>query len=373
MPTTPPDPENFGRLERPLSLTLQVEQLLRRSIAEGKFADGKLPTEMELAEQLGVSRETVRLAAENLQREGLLVKIRRKGTFTQMRRLPEELPLRASKLIGYLHAQYQAAEGQVEEVSRVVSGLMMQGALEEASSAGNRLLAHHAAHTQIGKGFRELHQEHRLGGVIFASYGEEKLLKRVASLGLPTVLLDHDLHLPGIHSVRDDSSQGARDAITYLAALNHRRIAYVNWRQVELNPWRLQGYRQGLKDAGLRRQVSLEWSVEVTRAGAKQAVDLYLNHSPRPTALYCFNNTLAKILIEELATVGVKTPDDVSIMGGGGEMVPSLTCHQTDWHEIGRLAVRVLHQAMRSPEGLSQHLLVPHTIREGGSVKQAEK
>ena len=73
---------DLTRIARPLSLAAQVEQILRQAVAEKRWARGRLPTEIELAEQLGVSRETVRLAAEVLQREGLLVKIRRKGTFT---------------------------------------------------------------------------------------------------------------------------------------------------------------------------------------------------------------------------------------------------------------------------------------------------
>jgi LacI family transcriptional regulator len=371
MPPPSSDPSNFDRLDRPLSLTAQVEQLLRRAIADGKFPGGKLPTEIELAQQLGVSRETVRLAAENLQHEGLLVKIRRKGTFTQSPRLPAELPLADSRLIGYLSAGYAAAHGQEEHVSRLVNGLMLQGAIEAAGAAGHRLLVQHAAHTQVGRAFREMQQEHRLGGVVFASYGEEKLLKRVASLGLPTMLLDHDSHLPGIHSVRDDSNQGARDAVLYLAGLGHRRIAYVNWRQVELNPWRLQGYRQGLREAGLRRHVHWELSVEVTRAGAKQAADALLKLSPRPTALYCFNNSLATTLVEELSSRGINVPDEFSVMGGGGEALPGLTCHQADWYDIGRQSIQILLRAM-APPGLAapEHRLVAHTIREGTTTRR---
>ena len=71
---------SLGRVERPLSLIAQVEQVLRQAIADDRFPDGKLPPEVELAEQLGVGRETVRLAAEVLQREGLLFKVRRRGT-----------------------------------------------------------------------------------------------------------------------------------------------------------------------------------------------------------------------------------------------------------------------------------------------------
>ena len=68
-----PPATKFARVQRPLSIVNQVELALRQAIAEDRFPSGKLPTVVELAEQLGVSRETVRLAEEALQREGLLV------------------------------------------------------------------------------------------------------------------------------------------------------------------------------------------------------------------------------------------------------------------------------------------------------------
>src|SRR5262245_16545784 len=103
-PSFTPPTGDMPRLDRPLSLSARVERLLRQAIAEERFAGGKLPTEIELAEQLGVSRETVRLAAEVLQREGLLVKIRRKGTFT--REQPRTMQLRGpeSTVLAFLQA-----------------------------------------------------------------------------------------------------------------------------------------------------------------------------------------------------------------------------------------------------------------------------
>src|ERR1700761_4020863 len=106
--------QDFERLDRPRGLTARVEQLLRQAVAEGRFANGRLPTEVELAKQLGVSRETVRLAAENLQKEGLLVKVRRRGTFVQAPRLPEQIEAPPAALVGYLQAGYQSAQGQQE-------------------------------------------------------------------------------------------------------------------------------------------------------------------------------------------------------------------------------------------------------------------
>src|ERR1043165_4884146 len=72
-----------NRIARPLSLVAQVEQILREALGQGRFSGDRLPTEVELADQLGVSRETVRRATETLQHEGLVVKFRRKGTFTR--------------------------------------------------------------------------------------------------------------------------------------------------------------------------------------------------------------------------------------------------------------------------------------------------
>ncbi len=369
-PARPPAPDEsaeFGRLERPPRLKSRVEQMLRQAITEGRFAAGRLPTEVELAEQLGVSRETVRLAAEVLQQEGLLVKIRRKGTFLQVPAMPEQIVSPPATVLGYLQAGYQAQD-QEEGVTRVVSGLMLQGALEEASRASFHLIVQHAPYVQIGQALGQLTQDRRLRGLIFASYGEEKLLKRVVGLGLPTVLLDHDLHLAQVHSVRDDSFQAARDAVCYLAKLGHRRIAFVNWKHVELNPWRLRGFRDGLRQANLPRRRSWELSIELTPAGARQAVEQVLALSPRPTALYCFNSTLARLVLEELRGRSVRVPEDISVLGGGGEEIPGLACHQADWYAMGRLAVQVLLRALKSGEATAEHHVCPNTIRPGASA-----
>ena len=319
-----------------------MEQILRQAIAEIRFPGDRLPTEVELADQLGVSRETVRRAAETLQREGLLVKIRRKGTFTHFPKLSFQIKVTESTLIGYLQAIYAAAQGQSEAVTPAISGLMLQGALEEAAKHRFELIVRQAPHMQMGEAFQHLHQNARLRGVIFASYGEEKLLRRVAGLGLPIVLVDHDLPLPQINSVRDDSFEGARQAVKHLADLGHRRIAFANWRHADLNPWRLRGYRQGLRDVGLSLRRKWEIPTELTAAGARQVLDTFTALSPRPTALYCFNNTLAGHAIDELSRRGLRVPEDVSVMGGGGEEVPGVTCHQADWLAMGRYAVQVL-------------------------------
>lgn len=55
---------------------------LRKAIAGGDYADGKrLPTEIELSATHGLSRQTVRRALQELVSEGLVYRVRGRGTF----------------------------------------------------------------------------------------------------------------------------------------------------------------------------------------------------------------------------------------------------------------------------------------------------
>ncbi|MEU2990874.1 GntR family transcriptional regulator [Streptomyces griseoincarnatus] len=65
----------------------QIADALREQIASGALApDAKLPTEAEMRDQYGVSRETVRKALAQLVNEGLVVSARPQGHFVRRRR-----------------------------------------------------------------------------------------------------------------------------------------------------------------------------------------------------------------------------------------------------------------------------------------------
>jgi DNA-binding LacI/PurR family transcriptional regulator/biotin operon repressor len=359
-------PRLLPRLPRPQSLLSRTEETLRQAIARGDFAGRKLPSASELAQQLGVSRETVRLAQEALQREGLLVKYRRRGTLLEPPAIKLSKAAPPSTLLGYLQAEYSSRKGGLEAVTTATSGPMLQGALEEAARAGYTLVVHRAPHTKMDEVLERLSREAPLRGVLFASFGEEKLIRRTLGMGWPVVLLDHDLHLPRISTVREDSVQGARVSVGHLARLGHRRIAYAHWRLADLNPWRVTGYREGLREAKLPRRRAWELSAEITREGAEELVTTLLGLLPRPTALLCFNNSLARLAIDVLKRRGVGVPGEMSVMGIGGEVRDGLTCAQADWGAMGRAAVEVLLRAIPSRgQAAPEHRLYPYEIRPG--------
>lgn len=68
-------------IDRSPSLTDQVKAHLKERIVDGDFDEGRIPSENELATELGVSRTTVRDALSRLEQEGAIWRKQGSGTF----------------------------------------------------------------------------------------------------------------------------------------------------------------------------------------------------------------------------------------------------------------------------------------------------
>jgi GntR family transcriptional regulator len=90
---------------------------LKQLLSDGVFVPGDwLPPEDALAEQMGISRSTLREAVSNLETEGLVV--RRQGIGTYVARRPEAEVLGGLERMVSLRALAQAAGSQAEVVER---------------------------------------------------------------------------------------------------------------------------------------------------------------------------------------------------------------------------------------------------------------
>ena len=97
----------------------QIYDLVRQEILAGRLAPGtRLPSEEVLATQLGVSLAPVRQAFADLAAEGLLDRLRGRGTFVQEGRFEEKLSILAS--FSEIHAAY----GDQLELLTLFSGLV---------------------------------------------------------------------------------------------------------------------------------------------------------------------------------------------------------------------------------------------------------
>jgi GntR family transcriptional regulator len=100
----------------------QIENYIREEIKSGKFNDGSfLPKEEKLANQFGVSRNTVRQGISNLVNEGVLKRTPGKGTVLAERTITTRL------------SEWHSFRNEMEKKGIVVKDYFINAGFENAS------------------------------------------------------------------------------------------------------------------------------------------------------------------------------------------------------------------------------------------------
>jgi LacI family transcriptional regulator len=113
-----------------------------------------------------------------------------------------------------------------------------------------------------------------------------------------------------------DDTSAARDMTTHLAALGHARIGFImgNPRQVSATR-RLEGYRQGLQQAGLPFDEALIAPGQFDYRSGLDAATALLAQVPRPTAIFASNDDMAAAAIAVAHRHQLDIPRDLSVCG----------------------------------------------------------
>ncbi len=157
-----------------------------------------------------------------------------------------------------------------------------------------------------------------VGGVAPSNAAGIGALARAA--GVPLVVVDPLERLP-VPTVEVDRAAGMRLALAHLHDLGHRRFALLEIsEQVAYGRAR----RRGLEDAALALGLSWERDFVVLGEAAPSALDYALGTrlaerffalADRPTAILALNDQIAIGAMAALQRLGLRVPDDVSIVG----------------------------------------------------------
>jgi DNA-binding LacI/PurR family transcriptional regulator len=168
---------------------------------------------------------------------------------------------------------------------------------------------------------------------------------RVRGAPPPLVLVNNEHAGPSIFSVRNDNEGGAREAVSYLRHLGHRRIAFIAGPTGgRSSRERLLGYRRGMLANGLGSAPELVLAGAGLLEDGPRALDALLGVDDPPTAIMCYNDLAAIGLLAAAARAGVEVPKALSVIGYdniplSGYTVPALTTVEQPKAEMGREAV----------------------------------
>ena len=217
------------------------------------------------------------------------------------------------------------------------------------------------------KQFLEQMYSRQVKGVILSSVAEDasETVNKYIQKGMRFVLLDQmlpDVEIPGIQY---DPRAGAHMAVEYLLSQGHQRIALATTPLVRYTRTEIfKGYSESLLQAGIGQDPSLVYECSISKAGrgsdyelgiGRQIAEEFVKNGCPATAVLRVNDMVAIGFIQALVQKGIKVPDDVSVIGFdnipiAGAYLPALTTVHFPAQEMGRLAARMLLDAIESDE-----------------------
>ncbi len=196
-----------------------------------------------------------------------------------------------------------------------------------------------------------------------------RLLQRLDELGVryATISAKAKIGHERIGTILDER-KAAAEMIAHAVALGHQRIAHIAGPMPHGgSAWRLAGYRDGLRRAGLEYDDALVvnggFSFEAGIAGARQ---LFALKRP-PTAIFAANDDSACGVMHEALDRGMSIPRDLSVFGfddtpTSRHVWPSLTTVRQPCRDMGRIAAEQLLASIRDA-GAGQLVRVPYELQ----------
>lgn len=305
-------------------------------------------TMKDIADELGVSVSTVSLVLNDRDRGRV-----RRDVADRVRARASELGYVPNLLARGLKTRRSHTIGLVADRVATVpfAGHMLAGAQSAAweegyllmviDTGGNRELDLPAAQSLLQRDIEAL--------VVAADFHREVVVPPVPR-SVPAVVLDGWPSDPGhADAVVPDEVSGAHAATAHLIAAGHRRIGLVNvsGETYVASRLRQRGYETAHADAGMEVDPGLTFTVPdpSTHAAIPVAFDV-LRSARRPTAIFCFSDQIALAFAQVAAILGVRIPDDLSLVGFDNQqfvadaMMPGLTTVQLPHFEMGEWAAR---------------------------------
>ncbi|EEX36993.1 HTH-type transcriptional repressor PurR [Vibrio metschnikovii] len=215
------------------------------------------------------------------------------------------------------------------------------------------------------------------GMLVMCSDLTEELLEMLESHpSIPKVIMDWGPQTSQADKIIDNSEEGGYLATKYLIENGHTEIACLSGHFVKAAcQERIAGFRRAMAEANLT--VKEDWILEGNFEcdTAVLAADKIIAMDTRPSAVFCFNDTMALGLISRLQQRGIRVPNDMSVIGYDNiELAeyfspPLTTVHQPK-RRVGKNAFEILLERIKDKEHERRIFEMHPEIVERDSVKK---
>ncbi|MFJ4534404.1 LacI family DNA-binding transcriptional regulator [Streptomyces tibetensis] len=215
----------------------------------------------------------------------------------------------------------------------------------------------------------------QIGGSILVDFrADDPRAAMTQRLGMPAVAVGHPSLTGGLTSVWTDDATAVTEAVRYLAALGHRRIARVGGAaDLGHTAIRTAAFDEAAGTLALAGawQVATDFSGD---AGARATRSLLTAaQADRPTAIVYDNDIMAVAGLSVAAEMGLRVPEDVSLLAWDDSQLcrlthPTLSAMSHDVHGFGAEVARTLFSVIAGGEGGSHPVPTPVLMPRGSTA-----
>ena len=221
--------------------------------------------------------------------------------------------------------------------------------------------------------------EQKVDGLLIIGPVSENYLIALNAQATPLMYLDFADRERGSDAVISDSFYGAALMTDYLIANGHRKIGFVGTvLATNAITDRYLGYVKSLMEHGLEPKP--EWVIDDrAQTGGGIEADRYLQlPKDLPTAFFCNCDLTGGLLIRKLESVGLRVPEDVSIVGFDNYIYPGIcdieiTSYDVNATEMAQTAVDHLLAKIEERPYRKGQVMIEGCLVEKDSVRKLKK
>jgi LacI family transcriptional regulator len=159
--------------------------------------------------------------------------------------------------------------------------------------------------------------ERRVDGVAILTFGmEDALIEDLRFRKVPLVFVDVGPQAAGVTNIRVNYQQGIREAVSHLANLGHKRIAFVAGpTNLKSAMARRAAFEAAMQENGLTVDSELIVTGDHKVEGGIAALAQLAALSKKPTAILCSNDMTAVGVMREAYDRGITIPRELSVIG----------------------------------------------------------
>ena len=217
--------------------------------------------------------------------------------------------------------------------------------------------------------YLDLMKEKNVDGILY-TYAFTELSKPFKGFlkenNTPMVLLDRGEPGSKMSGVYVDNEKAGYMATRHLIDLKHKRIGCITGPEhIENSKERFNGYHQALKEAGISLDETIIFVGDYQMKGGYEAAKKLIAEGV--TAVFAFNDLMAFGIYQAAAELGVKIPDDLSVVGFDNIkynhlLVPKLTTIEQSSYKMGETAVELLLKQIKNTEKQKKETIIIEPI-----------